>query len=98
MAGARRDAFFPRDDGRPTRRRDHPAGSEKLTRADSVFFDTFYFSPRPTQAIAEGKRLESEDARFTIHHAPFGCMDRVLAPLGVRPAGVFLDLGISSPQ
>ena len=25
-------------------------------------------------------------------------MDRVLAPLGVRPAGVFLDLGISSPQ
>ena len=25
-------------------------------------------------------------------------MDKVLAPLGVRPAGVFLDLGISSPQ
>ena len=25
-------------------------------------------------------------------------MDRVLAPLGVRPAGVFLDLGSSSPQ
>ena len=34
----------------------------------------------------------------TIHHSPFGCMDTVLGPLGVRPSGVFLDLGISSPQ
>jgi 16S rRNA C1402 N4-methylase RsmH len=25
-------------------------------------------------------------------------MDAVLKPLGIAPAGVFLDLGISSPQ
>ena len=29
---------------------------------------------------------------------PFGCMAQVLKPLGVQPSGVFLDLGISSPQ
>lgn len=51
-----------------------------------------------SQAIAEAKKLEAEDARFTIHHAPFGCMDTVLKPKGVVVAGVFLDLGISSPQ
>jgi len=50
------------------------------------------------EAIAEARKLEAEDSRFTIHHAPFGCMDAVLAPLGVSPSGVFLDLGISSPQ
>ena len=75
------------------------------SRADSLRAFCFPFRPTPPgrvrlppQAIAEGKKLESQDARFTIHHAPFGCMDKVLAPLGVRPAGVFLDLGISSPQ
>lgn len=56
-------------------------------------------SPRAvSQAIAEARKLEGEDSRFTIHHSPFGCMDTVLGPLGVRPSGVFLDLGISSPQ
>eukprot|EP00933_Yihiella_yeosuensis_P039354 TRINITY_DN3331_c1_g4_i1.p1 TRINITY_DN3331_c1_g4~~TRINITY_DN3331_c1_g4_i1.p1 ORF type:complete len:491 (-),score=88.64 TRINITY_DN3331_c1_g4_i1:356-1828(-) len=49
-------------------------------------------------AIAEGKKLEKEDSRFHIHHCGFGSMREVLKPLGVRPAGVFMDLGISSPQ
>ena len=50
------------------------------------------------EAIKVGKELEKEDPRFKIHHAPFGCMAQVLKPLGIKPAGVFLDLGISSPQ
>ena len=50
------------------------------------------------EAIKVGKELEREDSRFKIHHAPFGCMADVLRPLGVKPSGVFLDLGISSPQ
>ena len=50
------------------------------------------------EAIKVGKDLEKEDSRFTIHHAPFGCMAQVLKPLGITPSGVFLDLGISSPQ
>lgn len=50
------------------------------------------------EAIKVGKELEREDPRFTIHHAPFGCMAEVLKPLGIKPSGVFLDLGISSPQ
>ena len=50
------------------------------------------------EAIKVGRELEKEDSRFTIHHAPFGCMAQVLKPLGVQPSGVFLDLGISSPQ
>ena len=50
------------------------------------------------EAIKVGRELEKEDSRFTIHHAPFGQMAQVLKPLGVEPSGVFLDLGISSPQ
>jgi len=50
------------------------------------------------EAIKVGRELEKEDARFTIHHAPFGQMSQVLKPLGIEPSGVFLDLGISSPQ
>ena len=49
-------------------------------------------------AIIEARKLEAEDSRFKIHHAPFGCMDTVLRKAGVTPVGVFLDLGISSPQ
>merc|ERR1719464_2245311 len=43
----------------------------------------------------------AEDARFTIHHAPFSSMCKALKPFGVVPgsvAGVFMDVGISSPQ
>mmetsp|Transcript_9200 Transcript_9200/g.21345 ORF Transcript_9200/g.21345 Transcript_9200/m.21345 type:complete len:535 (-) Transcript_9200:208-1812(-) len=53
------------------------------------------------EAIKEGERLMAEDARFTIHHAPFSSMHKVLKPLGVTPGsvdGVLLDVGISSPQ
>ncbi|MDA9097881.1 16S rRNA (cytosine(1402)-N(4))-methyltransferase [bacterium] len=47
--------------------------------------------------MKEGKKLQAEDERFTIHHAPFGCMDKVLRDTP-SISGVFLDLGISSPQ
>eukprot|EP00931_Biecheleriopsis_adriatica_P025696 TRINITY_DN15701_c0_g1_i4.p1 TRINITY_DN15701_c0_g1~~TRINITY_DN15701_c0_g1_i4.p1 ORF type:complete len:188 (+),score=34.40 TRINITY_DN15701_c0_g1_i4:331-894(+) len=50
------------------------------------------------EAIAVGKELMAADSRFTVHHAPFSSMKEVLKPLGVRPAGVLFDLGISSPQ
>ncbi|KAK3279814.1 hypothetical protein CYMTET_12318 [Cymbomonas tetramitiformis] len=53
------------------------------------------------EAIKVGKELMAKDPRFTIHHAPFSSMRKVLKPHGVKPssvAGVFLDLGISSPQ
>mmetsp|Transcript_107122 Transcript_107122/g.301480 ORF Transcript_107122/g.301480 Transcript_107122/m.301480 type:complete len:497 (+) Transcript_107122:136-1626(+) len=53
------------------------------------------------EAIKVGKELMAKDPRFTIHHAPFSSMKKVLAPLGVLPgsvAGVLLDFGISSPQ
>jgi len=51
-------------------------------------------------AIKVGKELEREDSRFKIHHKPFGHMAQVLEDEGLRGAvsGVFLDLGISSPQ
>jgi len=53
------------------------------------------------EAIKVGKELMAEDPRFTIHHAPFSSMRKVLKTVGLRKgsvAGVFLDVGISSPQ
>lgn len=53
------------------------------------------------EAIKVGKELMAKDPRFTIHHAPFSSMRKVLKTVGVKPgsvAGVFLDVGISSPQ
>ena len=50
------------------------------------------------EAITAGKALAAADSRFHIHHAPFSSMARELAPLRKKVAGVFLDLGISSPQ
>ena len=52
------------------------------------------------EAIKVGKELEREDSRFKIHHKPFGHMAQVLEKEGVsgEVSGVFLDLGISSPQ
>ena len=69
--------------------REHARGILQLRDVDDV---------PSLMAIKEAKKLEAEDPRFKIHHAPFGCMDTVLRPLGVTPSGVFLDLGISSPQ
>jgi len=50
------------------------------------------------EAVAAGNILEEEDARFTIHHAPFSTMASVLKSAGVKADGILLDLGISSPQ
>jgi 16S rRNA (cytosine1402-N4)-methyltransferase len=50
------------------------------------------------EAIKVAKNLEAEDKRFSIVHRPFGDMAEVLRERGVEPSGVFLDLGISSPQ
>ena len=51
------------------------------------------------EAIAVAKELEREDSRFTIHHRPFGDMLQALGEeLHGGVSGVFLDLGISSPQ
>lgn len=50
------------------------------------------------EAITAGKELAAADKRFFIHHAPFSAMESTLRPMGVQPAGVFFDLGISSPQ
>ena len=49
-------------------------------------------------AIKVANELAAADKRFHIHHSPFGEMETVLSGLGVQPAGVFFDLGISSPQ
>ena len=49
-------------------------------------------------AIKVGRELEAADARFKVHHSPFGEMEGVLGPRDISPAGVFFDLGISSPQ
>jgi len=50
------------------------------------------------EALDTGKQLSEEDRRFVIHRGGFASMAEVLGDLGLRPAGVFLDLGISSPQ
>ena len=50
------------------------------------------------EAITVGKELEAEDSRFTIHHRPFGELAAVLGARGLKPSGLLLDLGISSPQ
>lgn len=49
-------------------------------------------------AIEVGKKLEEEDSRFKIHKGLFGGMGDVIRELGVKPAGILLDIGISSPQ
>ncbi len=50
---------------------------------------------RDPVAVAEGERLAEEDARFAIHHAKFGELERWLdEPVD----GVLMDVGVSSPQ
>ena len=52
---------------------------------------------RDPEAVAAARRIE--DPRFTIVHAPFSAMADELGRLGVaRVDGVFLDIGVSSPQ
>ncbi|CAL6432344.1 unnamed protein product [Bathycoccus prasinos] len=52
------------------------------------------------EAITVGRALEKEDSRFHMHHSPFGSMFKVMRQKDskVKVSGVFLDLGISSPQ
>jgi len=53
---------------------------------------------RDPEAVADAAKLAG-DARFSIHHARFAEIDRVVASAGVVSlSGVLLDLGVSSPQ
>jgi 16S rRNA (cytosine1402-N4)-methyltransferase len=50
-------------------------------------------------AIASGKELEAEDARFRIVQSSFADMKDELARIGINQVnGILLDLGVSSPQ
>lgn len=50
-------------------------------------------------AIASGKELEAEDARFRIVQSSFADMKDELARIGIDQVnGILLDLGVSSPQ
>jgi len=50
-------------------------------------------------AIASGKELEQEDARFQIVQSSFADMKEALAAQGINQVnGILLDLGVSSPQ
>src|SRR5262245_26082210 len=52
---------------------------------------------RDPEAVAAARAVD--DARFTIAHAPFSELSRVLDEAGAPPvAGVLADLGVSSPQ
>jgi 16S rRNA (cytosine1402-N4)-methyltransferase len=52
------------------------------------------------EAIAEGKRLMAEDARFLIVHESFAELEPVLKQQGLAGTidGILADLGVSSPQ
>jgi 16S rRNA (cytosine1402-N4)-methyltransferase len=52
---------------------------------------------RDPEAVAAAASIA--DPRFSIHHAPFSELDRVLDALGIgQVQGVLADLGVSSPQ
>jgi len=54
---------------------------------------------RDPQAIAEGKRLASDDVRFRILHRSFADLGEALDEIGWRNVnGIGFDLGVSSPQ
>lgn len=53
---------------------------------------------RDPAARAAWQALEAEDKRFRGRAGRFDCLDRVVAEQGRAPAGVLLDLGLSSPQ
>ena len=63
--------------------------------------DTLHGFDLDPEAVAMGRKLAQDDPRFRIHHAKFSDMEAVLKASDVRRGdvdGVFLDLGISSPQ
>lgn len=54
---------------------------------------------RDEAAVAAGRILSAEDARFTIVHGQFSRMQELLADLGESEVdGVLMDVGVSSPQ
>jgi 16S rRNA (cytosine1402-N4)-methyltransferase len=52
------------------------------------------------EAVAAGRRLMAEDARFSIERGSFAMLERLVQERGLtgRVDGVLLDLGVSSPQ
>lgn len=53
---------------------------------------------RDPAAIAEGQQLARSDTRFHMHAGRFDCLPALVAERGSRFDGIFLDLGVSSPQ
>lgn len=52
------------------------------------------------EAVAEARKLEAEDPRFSIAHGSFAEMERLVTERGMlgKVDGLMLDLGVSSPQ
>ena len=50
------------------------------------------------QAIVHANALAQSDGRCIVRQGSFHYIDRWVSELGVRPDGVLLDLGVSSPQ
>jgi 16S rRNA (cytosine1402-N4)-methyltransferase len=55
---------------------------------------------RDPDAVAVGRRLQTEDSRFQIVHSAYSALGDVLAAEGLagRVDGILLDVGVSSPQ
>lgn len=54
---------------------------------------------RDPDAVAEGKRLEAEDARFRMFHYDFGSLEVAVHDAGWdKVTAIGFDLGVSSPQ
>jgi len=89
------DALAPRDGARYL---DGTFGRGGYSRAILAAADTRVVGiDRDPDAVAEGRRLEAENGRFTMLQGRFGEMDRLVGDF--RPLdGIALDLGVSSPQ
>jgi len=55
---------------------------------------------RDPDAVAVGRRLQTDDSRFQIVHSAYSALGDVLAAEGLagRVDGILLDVGVSSPQ
>ncbi|MDT8375294.1 MAG: 16S rRNA (cytosine(1402)-N(4))-methyltransferase RsmH [Mariprofundaceae bacterium] len=54
---------------------------------------------RDPDAVAEGRRLETEDPRFRIFHCDFASLEMAIHDAGWdKVTGIGFDLGVSSPQ
>jgi len=54
---------------------------------------------RDPEAVAEGRRLEQQDPRFTIYHSDFAQLSTIIEhEVGSKVNGIGFDLGVSSPQ